>query len=98
MVEPNHAAVAKNPAYGPATETPAKMRGFPSASSLTPAPKSAQAVGWAGTAGRSYCWKQGVTDTVLLREPVKFEPPPPRAPPMTDFLKVSGVPAWSEFF
>jgi hypothetical protein len=28
---------------------------------------------------------------------VKLEPPPPRAPPTTNDLKFSGVPAWSEF-
>jgi hypothetical protein len=34
---------------------------------------------------------------VALYEPVKFDPPPPRAPPVTNCLKLSGVPAWSEF-
>jgi len=39
-----------------------------------------------------------VTLWVALREPVKFEPPPPRAPPVTNALKFSGVPAWSAFW
>jgi hypothetical protein len=39
----------------------------------------------------------GLTATVPLKDPVKFEPPPPRAPPMTNDLKASGVPAGSEF-
>jgi hypothetical protein len=31
-------------------------------------------------------------------EPVKFDPPPPRAPPTTNALNASGVPAWSELW
>jgi hypothetical protein len=46
----------------------------------------------------------GDTDSVPLQEPVKFEPPPPLAPPVTNALNglplpesvPSGVPAWSE--
>ena len=40
----------------------------------------------------------GMTAPVPLYEPVKFDPPPPRAPPTTYGLKFSGVPAWSEFW
>jgi hypothetical protein len=46
----------------------------------------------------------GATACVPLHEPVKFEPPPPLAPPTTKDLnglplvvsKPSGVPGWSE--
>jgi len=38
-----------------------------------------------------------VTDCVELSEPVKFDPPPPVAPPTTYGRNASGVPAWSEF-
>jgi len=34
-----------------------------------------------------------ITDPVPEFPPVKFAPPPPVAPPITDFLKFSGVPA-----
>ena len=37
-----------------------------------------------------------LAESVPLHDPVKFEPPPPRAPPTTEDLKFSGVPAWSE--
>ena len=39
----------------------------------------------------------GVTSSVPLHDPVKFDPPPPVAPPTTDPWNVefSGVPAWS---
>ena len=47
-------------------------------------------------------WQTVVTFTVPVHEPVKFEPPPPRAPPMTKsfhgmfwLFTPSGVPAWS---
>jgi hypothetical protein len=36
---------------------------------------------------------EGVTAAVALYEPVKFDPPPPVAPPTTNGLKFSGVPA-----
>src|SRR5690348_3869647 len=43
--------------------------------------------------------------SVPLQEPVKLEPPPPRAPPITNFFQAvlvlstpSGVPAWSGCF
>jgi hypothetical protein len=49
----------------------------------------------AGAGGTS---TEGVTEAVPLYDPVKFEPPPPRAPPTTNDLKFSGVPAWSEFW
>ena len=44
-----------------------------------------------------YIGGTGVQDPVPLNEPVKFDPPPPVAPPITNSLKFSGVPAWSEF-
>ena len=34
--------------------------------------------------------------SVPLQEPVKFDPPPPRAPPVTNCFLFSGVPACSE--
>jgi hypothetical protein len=35
---------------------------------------------------RTCCWQTGVTPPVPLHEPVQFEPPPPRVPPMTQAL------------
>jgi hypothetical protein len=35
----------------------------------------------------------GATLLVALYDPVKLDPPPPRAPPVTNAVKLSGVPA-----
>ena len=47
--------------------------------------------------GQPQCAHGGQSEPVPLHDPVKFEPPPPRPPPVTHFLSVmfSGVPAWS---
>jgi hypothetical protein len=58
-----------------------------------------------GEMGEMVKTETGFTETVPLHDPVKFEPPPPFAPPVTNVLKAwpfvllkpSGVPACSPF-